>query len=312
MAPMNEKQPDMNREEKPSKKMDLKAERDRLSALSLREDGQRQDGVRESTTDAEKTTESRLKNDRFGDGNILDKQRISSIENSGAVAIHESGDSNRCFVCSGIGHWARECPSLPSAYLINEPPICYCCGGSGHFARVCPSSPSSFSLKNLRRLNTMLQQEAQQVAEDDDDYHDDEKLGEKGEAPVGGDEGVSGSRIPSAEYRQRVWRHYMRGLRSRPPPDNRYGPWYEDEARFGMPSMSLLYDPSHPYEFPYMNTGLAFDPFYYEPNYYGSYGMPNSFPFSLDYYSTTIPEEHDDEQEKKGSSESATSQSASP
>lgn len=49
-------------------------------------------------------------------------------------------DKNECFLCHGIGHWARECTSLPKIYLGDSPPICYSCGGEGHFARVCPST----------------------------------------------------------------------------------------------------------------------------------------------------------------------------
>lgn len=49
-------------------------------------------------------------------------------------------DRQECFLCHGVGHWARHCTSLPSVYLADNPPKCYCCGGTGHFARFCPSS----------------------------------------------------------------------------------------------------------------------------------------------------------------------------
>lgn len=48
-------------------------------------------------------------------------------------------DKNECFLCHGVGHWARECTSLPKMYLGDNPPVCYSCGGEGHFARACPS-----------------------------------------------------------------------------------------------------------------------------------------------------------------------------
>lgn len=44
-----------------------------------------------------------------------------------------------CYICKGRGHWARDCTSLPAAYLVANPPKCYCCHGSGHYARFCPN-----------------------------------------------------------------------------------------------------------------------------------------------------------------------------
>lgn len=64
-------------------------------------------------------------------------------------------DKNTCFLCHGKGHWARQCPSLPSIYLNDNAPKCYICGGVGHFARVCPSSRiiENRASKNHVKLN---------------------------------------------------------------------------------------------------------------------------------------------------------------
>jgi hypothetical protein len=60
-------------------------------------------------------------------------------EDDGEANVKEV-DKNECFLCHGVGHWARECTSLPKIYLQDNPPVCYSCGGEGHFARVCPST----------------------------------------------------------------------------------------------------------------------------------------------------------------------------
>ena len=77
-----------------------------------------------------------------------------------------------CYICQGVGHWARECPSLPASYLTAKPPVCYCCGGYGHFARVCPSSPTSFASCNLPKVlsyfNLEPRLETESLAQEDD------------------------------------------------------------------------------------------------------------------------------------------------
>ena len=55
---------------------------------------------------------------------------------------HPDGEQfakNECYICKGIGHWARNCTSLPSVYLVENPPRCYNCHGVGHYARFCPN-----------------------------------------------------------------------------------------------------------------------------------------------------------------------------
>jgi ferredoxin len=58
---------------------------------------------------------------------------------------HEDFAKNECYICKGFGHWARNCTSLPSVYLVENPPKCYSCHGVGHYARFCPNGALSVS-----------------------------------------------------------------------------------------------------------------------------------------------------------------------
>ena len=181
-----------------------------------------------------------------------------------------AAESNRCYVCGGLGHWARECPSLPSSYLVEEPPICYCCGGRGHFARVCPSSPTSFSLKNLRRLDMILQHEE----------HKDFVVQSEG------------YQEESPEKRNKLWRKYIRGLRSHSMPPL---PYTEDPFE-----ISSYFQHFRPFDETFTNFG--YDPYYdpivasgippitqpYFPDFYVPYGFQIAPPMSL----YTMPEEN--------------------
>jgi DnaJ-class molecular chaperone len=61
------------------------------------------------------------------------------METTSPSQTGQGADRNTCYLCHGKGHWARDCTSLPSVFLVENPPRCYSCGGAGHYARFCPS-----------------------------------------------------------------------------------------------------------------------------------------------------------------------------
>ena len=74
-------------------------------------------------------------------------EQLNTLSLSSESSPHRM-DKNVCYLCHGIGHWARECTSLPSGYLAENPPQCYHCSGIGHFAKSCPTALAKRALRH--------------------------------------------------------------------------------------------------------------------------------------------------------------------
>ncbi|CAL2249028.1 unnamed protein product [Prunus armeniaca] len=80
----------------------------------------------------------------LGGGAAKVERKVSSEASNNGFGVR-TGSS--CFKCGKEGHWARDCPAVPSynapvelgARSAASPGSCYKCGKPGHWARDCPS-----------------------------------------------------------------------------------------------------------------------------------------------------------------------------
>src|ERR1044072_2518934 len=75
-------------------------------------------------------------------------QLNSPRNNNNSINRNNNNSSNRCYLCNGIGHFARDGNQRSVSRVRSNNAECYKCGKIGHVARECRSLPRNNNQNN--------------------------------------------------------------------------------------------------------------------------------------------------------------------